>query len=82
MTAKRAAALMVENQECGSPFYNHRKECFYASNKGADLTDYFRKQHHQCCGCPLPSQGRFKDILQELMEAEMDATPGYEKTEG
>ena len=24
----------------------------------------------------------FKDILQELMEAEMDATPGYEKTKG
>ncbi len=26
-----------------------------------------------------PLRDSFKDILQELMEAELDATPGYEK---
>ena len=36
------------------------KGYFYASSKGADSTDYFRKQHHQCCGCLFPSQGQFQ----------------------
>ena len=56
------------------------KEFIYGSSKRPNPTDYYRKT-------TLPSvadvysllKDSFKDILQELLEAEMDATLGYEK---
>ena len=37
-----------------------QKEYFYSSSKGADPTDYFRKQHPQCYRCIRPAQGQFQ----------------------
>ena len=56
-----------------------QKECFYASSIGADSTDHFKKQLKQRYRCLYPARDSFKNILQELMAAELDAALGYEK---
>ncbi len=55
------------------------RRSLYGSSKGANSTDYFRKQHLQRGRCLPLLRDSFKDILQELLEAEMDASLGYSK---
>lgn len=55
------------------------KEYFYGSCKRTNSTDHLRKHINSVADIYTLLKDSFKDILQELMEAELDATLGYEK---
>ena len=57
------------------------KEYLYASSKGTDSTDYCDNNLNSVADVYTLLRDGFKDILQELMEAELDATLGYEKNQ-
>ena len=55
------------------------KEFIYGSSKRPNPTDYCRNNITSVADVYSLLKDSFKDILQELLEAEMDATLGYEK---
>ena len=55
------------------------KEFIYGSSKRPNPTDYTENNITSVADVYSLLKDSFKDILQELLEAEMDATLGYEK---
>ena len=56
-----------------------KKECFYASSKGQIRQIISENNLNSVTDVYSLLRDSFKDILQELMEVELDATLGYEK---
>ena len=56
------------------------KEDFYVSSKGIDSADHFNNLNNMSDVYGLLKDS-FKDIHQKLMQAELDASLGYEKSQ-